>query len=244
MEVILFLLIVAGIMALLVRRSNERSKARAEHQGALAGFDSQMAARSGFEKTRWHADAFVAVALDSNSNQIAYAEAPNYLAKFVEARKLISVTVYEDQRSITHTHRGRQIGAAYIGNKVAGSAGAVIGALGARSHSEDQVNRVTLRIELEDATKPVLDVEFLRAPAPRASSFHEKANREARTWSSLITAMIRSIDEATPHPISPEMEVSGSRLEMLEKLATLKERGTLTQEEFEAEKARILGLGH
>jgi hypothetical protein len=201
-----------------------------------------MSAKPGFEKSKWHADAFLAVALDSESNQVAYAEAPGYSATFVDAGKIISVTVYEDQRTLTHTHRGRQIGAAFVGSKIAGSTGAVIGALGARAHSEDLVNRVTLRIELEGTVKPILDVEFLTAPAPRGSHFHESASREARAWSSLITAMIRSADEA-PDEVSPTAgAIQESKLEMLEKLGALRDRGILTQDEFETQKAKILGL--
>ncbi|WP_416429184.1 hypothetical protein [Paenarthrobacter nicotinovorans] len=89
-------------------------------------------------KEAMHADTLMAIALDPTSNQLAYAEAPGYSTKFVDARKAISVTVYEDQRSITHAHRCRQIGAAYMGHKLAGSAGAIAGGLDARQLSGDR----------------------------------------------------------------------------------------------------------
>lgn len=241
MEMTIILLILAVFVVFKVGQARARKKTRAERIDALGSFDAAMADRAGFEKKRWHADALLAIALDPTSNQLAYAEAPGYSAKFVGARKIMSVTVYEDQRSITHANRGRQIGAAYVGNKLAGPAGAIIGGLGARQHSEDLVQRVTLRIELEEPTKPVIDVDFLTAAAPRGSQYHERANQEARTWSSLITAMIRAT-EVVNEKSSPTLDVpSESRLEQLAKLGKLRDSGILTQDEFDEEKARILG---
>jgi hypothetical protein len=40
-----------------------------------------------------------------------------------------------------------------------------------------------------------------------------------------------------------QAEAAGSRLEALERLARLRESGALTDEEFEAEKARLVGAG-
>ncbi|MEJ1113274.1 SHOCT domain-containing protein [Paenarthrobacter sp. CCNWLY172] len=200
-----------------------------------------METQTGFTKKRWHADSLLAIALDPASNQLAYAEGPDYSAKFVDGRKIMSVTVYEDQRSITHANRGRQIGAAYVGHKVAGQAGAIIGGLGARQHSEDVVRRVTLRIELEDSTKPVIDIDFLTAAAPRGSVYHERANQEARTWSSLITAMMRATEAGKEIEPSVSDGPGESRLEQLTKLGQLRDSGVLTQAEFDQEKARILG---
>ncbi|NWL26062.1 hypothetical protein DM794_03145 [Paenarthrobacter ureafaciens] len=54
--------------------------------------------------------------------------------------------------------------------------------------------------------------------------------------------MIRMADEASG-AISPAAgAIHGSKLEMLEKLGALRDRGILTQHEFETQKAEILGL--
>lgn len=131
--------------------------------------------------------------------------------------------------------------AAYVGHKRAVPAGSIIGRLGARQHSEDLVQRVTLRIELEDPTKSVIAVDFLIAAAPRGHKYHERANQEARAWSSLITAMMRATEVGNEGEC-PVLKVPGeSRLEQLSKLGKLRDSGILTQGEFEQEKARILG---
>lgn len=128
-----------------------------------------------------------------------------------------------------------------MGHKLAGPAAAIIGGLGAHQHSADLVQRVTLRIELEDPAKPVIDVDFLTAAAPRGSQYHERANQEARMWSSLITAMMRAT-EVGNETEKPVLEApSESRLEQLSKLGKLRDAGILTQDEFDQEKARILG---
>lgn len=240
MEMTILLLILAGFVAYQIMKSRARSRAATERNTALAAFDAAMDSRFGFEKKRWHADGFTAIALDPTSGQLAYAQAPGFEAKFVMAELIMSVTVYEDERSVTHSSRVRQIGAAYVGNKIAGTSGAIIGGLGARQHSEDVVQRVTLRVELDDPSKPVVDVDFLTATAPRASFYHEQASREAREWSALLTGMIRATEKKTS-TTPPVIEAgTGSRLELLAKLGELRASGILTPEEFEREKARVL----
>ena len=44
-----------------------------------------------------------------------------------------------------------------------------------------------------------------------------------------------------PPPAPPAASAGGDRMQQLSELAELKEKGVLTQAEFEAEKARILG---
>ena len=60
-------------------------------------------------------------------------------------------------------------------------------------------------------------------------------------WSSLITAMMRAT-EVGNETEKPVLEApSESRLEQLSKLGKLRDAGILTQDEFDQEKARILG---
>lgn len=154
----------------------------------------------------------------------------------------MSVAVYEDERSVTHANRGRQVGAAIVGNALAGSTGAIIGGLGAKAKSIDMVNRIILRIEIDNPSRPLLDLGFLKTPTKRGGYVHEQASREARTWSSLVTAIMRKSEEAdSVSPVaSPLNDLTDSKLENLTKLSDLRERGALTPEEFEREKARIL----
>lgn len=76
MEMTIILLILAVFVVFKVGHARARTRTVSERNDALSGFDAAMAARVGFEKKRWHADALLAIALDPTSNQLAYAKAP------------------------------------------------------------------------------------------------------------------------------------------------------------------------
>jgi hypothetical protein len=70
----------------------------------------------------------------------------------------------------------------------------------------------------------------------RKVAFDVKATEGARKarWQQ------RTIEYEAPEP-EPQAQSEGDKLEQLEKLADLKQRGVLTATEFDAEKAKILG---
>lgn len=240
MEVFWTIVIIGGLLALMVYGFVEQSKDKAKSKDQLAEFLKNIESKSGFAKTRLHKGASVLVAIDSGSNQLAFAAAPDFRTTYVGANKIMSVSIYEDERSITHAHRGRQIGAAVVGNALGGSTGAIIGGLGAKAKSMDMVKRVTLRIELDNPSKPLLDIDFLKAQTLRGGYVHEQTSKEARTWSSLVTAIMRNSEDTEPAPVAAYPQPSGGKLEELSKLGQLRDSGVLTSEEFDKEKARIL----
>jgi hypothetical protein len=63
------------------------------------------------------------------------------------------------------------------------------------------------------------------------------SRRQASRWSAQEPAYYEEPPTAAPAPAPPAGE---SRVEQLKELAALKEQGALTEEEFAAEKARIL----
>lgn len=221
----------------------EKSKDKAKHKDRLALFSQDIEGRQGFDQSRLYKGPSGFVAIDSGSNQLAFATAPDYKTTFVGASKIMSVSIYEDQRSITHAHRGRQVGAALVGGAVAGSTGAIVGGLGSKAKSTDMVNSVALRVELDLPSKPLLDMPFLKTQTQRGGYVHEQTSKEARTWSSLITAIMRKSEEAAPALTPVRERPEDTTLEALAKLGQLRDQGILTTEEFDKEKARILARG-
>jgi hypothetical protein len=239
-EVFWTILVIGGLLALMVYGFVEQSKDKAKSKGQLADFLKDIESMGGFEMTRLHKGPSVLLAIDSTSNQIAFATARDSKTTFVAASKIMSVSIYEDERSITHAHRGRQIGAAVVGNALAGSTGAIIGGLGAKAKSTDMVKRVTLRIEIDNPSKPLLDIDFLKSQTLRGGYVHEQTSKEARTWSSLVTAIMRKTEGAVHDGAVAPSQLTDGKLEKLSKLGQLRDSGVLTSEEFDQEKARIL----
>jgi len=63
------------------------------------------------------------------------------------------------------------------------------------------------------------------------------SRRQAQRWAEQDQAQYQQQAAAAPAPTSQD-----EQFEQLEKLGQLKEQGILTQEEFDAKKAQILGL--
>jgi hypothetical protein len=67
------------------------------------------------------------------------------------------------------------------------------------------------------------------------------SRRQAERWSAQDPYAQQQYAEPAPAAPPPAAEGGKSRVEQLQDLAALKEQGVLTDEEFAAEKARILG---
>ena len=66
------------------------------------------------------------------------------------------------------------------------------------------------------------------------------SRRQSQRWAALDQQAYQ--EQAPPPPAAaPAPAASESRIDQLKELAALKEQGVLSDEEFEAEKARILG---
>lgn len=63
------------------------------------------------------------------------------------------------------------------------------------------------------------------------------SRRQAQRWAEQDQAQYQQQAPAAPAPVSQD-----DQIEQLEKLGQLKEQGILTQQEFDAKKAQILGL--
>ena len=68
------------------------------------------------------------------------------------------------------------------------------------------------------------------------------SRRQAERWAAQDPYYQQQYAEPAPAPAAPEPQAAGaSRVDQLKELAALKEQGVLSDEEFAAEKARILG---
>jgi hypothetical protein len=67
------------------------------------------------------------------------------------------------------------------------------------------------------------------------------SRRQAQRWAAQDAPASPQQEYAPPPAAAPPAAAGGDRVEQLKDLAALKEQGVLTEEEFAAEKARILG---
>jgi Short C-terminal domain len=67
------------------------------------------------------------------------------------------------------------------------------------------------------------------------------SRRQAQRWAAQDAPAYPPQEYAPPPPAAPAAPAGEDRVEKLKELAALKDQGVLTEQEFAAEKARILG---
>lgn len=186
------------------------------------------------------------IALDSGRNKVAILNKEFMAGRVYEAANVMSVEVYEDGRTISQASRGRQVGAAFVGNFIAGGPGAVIGGLGAKVRSRDEIHDLTLRLTLDDVEFPLFDLKLNKSVVLKGSVLHSKLSSSARGWASLLEAMMRTTGPRISPGSSVEEEPQNASLPMLSladelgKLAALRASGMLTDDEFTRLKQRLI----
>lgn len=187
------------------------------------------------------------IALDSTRNRLGILNKEFMAGRVYDVADVMSVEVYEDGRSIAQAGRGRQVGAALVGNMIAGGPGAVIGGLGARVRSRDEIHDLTLRLTLNDNEFPIFDLRLNKAPVLKGSDLHVKLSTTVRGWASFIEAMMRNAEASTQDSRAPAEVGTGESIstvrglaDELAKLASLRDSGVLSMNEFNTLKQRLI----
>lgn len=159
-------------------------------------------------------------------------------------RDLLSSEIFEDGAIITRTVRTSQLGGALIGGLALGGVGAIIGGLSGRTQTSGKVNKLDLRLTVNDTEKPLHDINFLNIPIKKSDILYEHAIQQARHWHGLLEVLIKRADiEDKATNANNAMSVrSESVADELKKLADLRDAGVLSDEEFEQQKMRVLSM--
>ena len=166
----------------------------------------------------------------------------NISCRVVEYESLLSSELFEDDSTVTKTVRSSQIGGALIGGVALGGVGAIIGGLSGQTNTSEKVKRIDLRLTVNDTRNPLHDVNFLNFEMKKDSPNYQNAMKTARHWHSLIEVLIKRSDmEDRENPASISQTQPISIADELKKLADLRDSGILNVEEFQQQKAKLLG---
>lgn len=192
------------------------------------------------------------LAQDAGSGRTLIAKTEELIFTELTVDRLLSVEVKEDGTTIQHASRPRQVGGAIVGGLLAGTAGAVVGGLGSKAQQKSRVNRVDLRLVLSDPTNSTVVMSLLNVPGKgveRNSGSHQSAEVKANEWLGRLKRIFKqelSSEKVTPAKASQSGNSSStpqdaSIVDSLAKLVSMLEAGHLTKEEFETQKARVIG---
>ncbi len=187
-------------------------------------------------------------AIDEHSNQIALIKEDN--KRMVPFKKIMSVEVIEDNKTIASKSTTRTIGGAVVGGVIAGGTGAIIGGLSGNTNNKKKVSKLSVKIIVRDINDPSLIIDCFDAKTMTYASEIETEGKgreiynqcvsHANRIADIISVIIDSEDKKGVSATSMQGKPSDFIADELDKLAKLKEKGILTEEEFNIQKQRLL----
>jgi len=197
-------------------------------------------------------DGETGIAVDEENNKICltswgqmspYGDSLPVTNRIFLYRDILSSEIVEDGETITSTVRTSQLGGALIGGLALGGVGAIIGGLSGKSVSSQRIQRIDLRITVNDTKEPLHEINFLHFQTKKGDKItYEPAIRKARHWHGLIDVLIKRADQEDKRAEGTRHlgKVSDSLADELQKLASLRDSGVLTDSEFQSQKSRLL----
>ena len=186
------------------------------------------------------------IGMDQKNRKLIFIESnlskPSY--KIFAFEDIYSCELLKDNVIVSQKSTARTIGGAIIGDAIAGRAGMIVGGLSGGSHSKSIPSLIELKIVIKDIKSPIYKMTFYNKNINISSQFGGLAY-EAEVWKNRINLIIEEIDlETIDQEEGTDESFNGNQslADELAKLHELKQKGILTEEEFNAQKKKLLGL--
>jgi hypothetical protein len=237
-EFVLAVLLIGGILFFFGGNRSPAAKAKeqeaAKFREAYQGWDTYLSPFNG-----------TILATSRDKGRIVVGTLASYIERDLLA--LSSVSIEKDGQGLTVTNRGSQALGAAVGGILLGPMGFLVGGLsGSKTHKE-RVHQLALKVVIDDPDMPVHRITFFEVNAPgvgandkRIRTIAEQMEHHYAVLSNAIRAQTKNgpNGEAAAPAIEPP---TASVEDRLEKLWRLKDAGAISVEEFEQQKARLLG---
>lgn len=159
------------------------------------------------------------------------------LDKLIKYESIIECKIMENSNVVNSGGIGRAI----VGGLIAGDSGAIVGANTRKS--KNIVSSLLIRIVTKEIDEPLYTLELLDYQIDTNKQLYANFYKQAMEFANSVYATIQAIikDNDNTNVVETKQELNSTNgLEQLEKLAELKDKGIITQEEFEETKKRIL----
>ena len=162
---------------------------------------------------------------------------------------ILEVSYEENGNQLYTKSAGRTVGGAIVGGVLMGGAGAVVGGLSGASKQNKEIKNMDVKILLRSTTRTSCVLHFkdidrdLKTKDETDRNLYETYVKRANQAKDILSIIIDNAKQ-TISPIAQPVVAPTSRsvADELAKLAKLKADGILTEEEFQAQKAKLLGL--
>lgn len=207
---------------------------------ALSDSKKKKEARAGLERT-WPGSTIyqssdgVYVAIDPVNEKIVVSSpsiSTNFRGAFESVYtfgQIVAVEKHVNGGAVSRTNRGSQAVGAAVGALALGGVGAIIGGLSASSNSTNTVNKISVKIFVDDRERPFHEILFFNNPkgAKENGFLIGMINQNADEFHGRLLAAMHKSSQ------SDRLTSEDSRLpENLKQLWELKQAGAITEDEF------------
>ena len=140
----------------------------------------------------------------------------------------------EDDSAVTSGGKA----AAVAGAALIGGLGAIAGAGAGTKKQKKRIENMVLRIDTNDMEYPCVMVTYINRETKVGSNDYRKAQSQAQQAMSALNLILK---QQHGQDVSESVDASDD-MEQLKRLKELRDAGVLTEEEFQAKKAQVLGL--
>lgn len=164
---------------------------------------------------------------------------------------IIEVSYEENGTQLFTKSAGRTVGGAIVGGVLMGGAGAIVGGLSGASKQNKEVKNMDIKILLRNTNRTSCVLHFkdddrvLKTKGDLDRKKYESYLNNANQAKDLLSVIIDNAKQVIAPIAQPEAQqpsISASSVaDELAKLAKLKADGILTDEEFQVQKAKLLG---
>lgn len=253
---IVILILVGGIITAIIQENDRAEK----ESNRGKEFRKKLNELEGFTVTKKiiGVENTYVLAVDQVQKKIVFIK--EHIKKVIPFNQIISVEIMEDNVMLSQKSSLRTIGGAVVGGAIAGGAGAIVGGLSGDSKQNKKVSKVEVKIKLRDINNPSLTIDCFNCKTmtikgkpikPTSLAEGEKykqglrdAQQIADTLSVIIDATDRLEKSFSNVAKTSDTISAGGVADELAKLAELKERGILTEAEFNTQKQVLLNDSH
>lgn len=171
--------------------------------------------------------------------------------EIINYNDIISVELIEDNSTIVSRSLGRAIGGVMVGGLIAGDAAAIVGGLSGNQNIKKKVSSVIVKIVKRDVCAPTIIIECFNSitmcageesisiDSPAGSVYYKPGLADAKRITDIIKVIIDRMEKRGSVSSRPTIE-SFSVADELTKLSSLRDKGILSEEEFQEQKNKIL----
>ena len=177
--------------------------------------------------------------------------------KVIGFNNLYTFAIDENKRKVAYFDEEqskstmRTIGGAVVGGALGGGAGAVVGGLSGNTNMKKKVSLIQVRLRIRDISMPTLLINCFDSKSMTngediktdgiSGYIYDQCIQHANQIVDLVSVIIDDVDKKEKKSLNTSIG-NGSVAEELLKLADLKDKGILTDEEFNAQKSKLLNI--